>query len=91
MLTPYITPLYNKGGKIYILKEDPNLRFEDLSKALQKMGYVLHQPHSGGSHYTFRKPEYLPITIPKHKSLKRVYVSMVAEIVKEQLKEESDE
>lgn len=45
-----------------ILKEDPNLRFEDLS-----------------------------ITIPKHKSLKRVYVSMVAEIVKEQLKEESDE
>ena len=31
-----------------ILKEDPNLRFEDLSKALQKMGYVLHQPHSGG-------------------------------------------
>ncbi len=37
-----------------ILKEDPNLRFEDLYKALVKIGYTAEQPRGGSSHYTFR-------------------------------------
>lgn len=54
-----------------ILKCSKDLRFEDLSKALIKMGYSQHQPKGGSSHYTFRKEGCCPITIPKHKPLKK--------------------
>ena len=37
-----------------ILKQNPNLRFEDLCKALVKIGYTAEQPRGGSSHYTFR-------------------------------------
>ena len=47
-----------------ILREDAHLRFEDLCKALEKMGYTARQPRSGSSHYTFRKADHMPITIP---------------------------
>ncbi len=33
------------------------------------------------SHYAFRKPGCQPITIPKHKPIKKVYVEMVKQIV----------
>lgn len=54
-----------------ILKGNRDLRFEDLAKALVKMGYVQHQPKGGSSHYTFRKKGCMPITIPKHVPLKK--------------------
>lgn len=38
-------------------------------------------PRGGSSHYTFRKSGYSPITIPKHKSIKKVYIEMVREVV----------
>ena len=43
-------------------------------------------PHGGSSHYTFRKTGCAPITIPKHKPIKKVYVEMVKEIVKYEAK-----
>ena len=32
-------------------------------------------------HYTFRKTECMPITVPKHESIKKVYVEMVRNVV----------
>lgn len=71
-----------------ILKRDKGLRFEDLAKALIKMGYTQHQPKSGSSHYTFRKPNCNPITIPKHKPLNKAYIELVARLVEEYLEME---
>lgn len=68
-----------------ILKENKDLRFEDLAKALIKIGYTQNQPKGGSSHYTFRKQGCMPITIPKHTPLRKVYIEMVRDIVQEYL------
>lgn len=70
-----------------ILNEDARLRFEDLCKVLEKMGYVSRQPRSGSSHYTFRKAGCMPITIPKHYPINKAYIAMVAEAVRTYLEE----
>ena len=59
----------------------PDLRFEELKKILESYGYVMSDPKGGRSHYTFRKAGYPPITIPKHKPIKKVYIEMVREVV----------
>lgn len=51
-----------------------DLRFEELKKILESYGYIMNAPKGGSSHYTFRKIGYPPITIPKHKPIKR-YIS----------------
>ena len=53
----------------------------NLEKVLESYGYVMNAPRSGSSHYTFRKIRCVPITIPKHEPIKRVYVEMVRQIV----------
>ena len=58
-----------------------DLRFDELRKVLEYYGYVMYAPRSGSSHYTFRKTGCMPITIPKHDPIKKVYVKMVKEIV----------
>lgn len=70
-----------------ILAEDKSLRFDDLKKALLRMGYTMDQPRGGSSHFTFRKPGCMPVTIPKHQPLNRVYIELVAEAVKRYLEE----
>ena len=66
-----------------IMNKKANLRFEDLAKALIKIGYTMEHPRSGSSHYTFRKKNKLPITIPKKKSpIDKVYIELVNEAVK---------
>lgn len=64
-----------------VLVLSPDLRFEELKKILESYGYVMNATRGGGSHYTFRKTGYSPITIPKHKPIKRVYIEMVREVV----------
>ena len=64
-----------------ILSMSKDLRFEELKKVLEEYGYTAHQPRGGSSHYTFRKPGCMPITVPKHEPIKKVYVEMVKEIV----------
>lgn len=59
----------------------PDLRFEELKKILETYGYIMNAPKGGSSHYTFRKSERSPITIPKHKPIKKVYIEMVREVV----------
>ena len=43
-------------------------------------------PRSGSSHYTFRKPGCMPITIPKHEPIKKIYVEMVRDVVESEMK-----
>lgn len=64
-----------------VRKLSPDLRFEELKKILESYGYAMSSPRGGSSHYTFRKIGYVPITIPKHKAIKKVYIEIVREVV----------
>lgn len=65
--------------RIYSLSKD--LRFDELRKVLESYEYEMNAPRGGSSHYTFRKKGCMPITIPKHEPIKRVYVEMVRRVV----------
>lgn len=71
-----------------ILAKDKNLRFEDLSKALERIGYRKDHPRGGSSHYTFRKDGCFPITLPKQQPMNRAYIELVSEAVRVVLAEE---
>lgn len=75
-------------GRILSLSKD--MRFDELKKVLESYGYVMNAPKSGSSHYTFRKAGKSPITIPKHEPIKKIYVEMVREVVKEESLHEND-
>jgi len=64
-----------------IKKLDKSLRFNELAKALIKIGYTQNQPKGGSSHYTFRKKGKEPITIPKSTPIGKVYIDMVKEAI----------
>ena len=66
-----------------------DLRFNELRKVLESYVYEMNAPRSGSSHYTFRKQGCMPITIPKHEPIKKVYVEMVRQIVESEV--QSDE
>ena len=69
-----------------ILKLNRNLRFGDLAKALTQMGYKQSQPKGGSSHYTFRKKNCVPVTLPKSKGhMDIVYIRIVRDTVAEYL------
>ncbi len=58
-----------------------DMRFEKLRKVLESYGYTMNAPKGGSSHYTFRKPGKMPITIPKHEPIKKLYVQMVKDVI----------
>ena len=60
---------------------ESSVRFEELQKVLENLGYHIDAPASGSSHRTFRKLNTIPITIPKHKPLKKVYIRLVRDIL----------
>lgn len=70
-----------------IMRKSPNLRFEDLYKAMEKVGYTARQSKGGSSHYTFRKLGRPSITLPKQSQMKKVYIEMVYEAVRSELEE----
>ena len=72
-----------------ILAESKNLRFEELAKALIKIGYTMEQPRGGSSHYTFRKAGCFPITIPKQNPMNKAYIELVADAVRQYLEEDA--
>ena len=59
-------------ARIYNLSK--SLRFDELRKVLESYVYDMNSPRGGSSHYTFRKAGCMPITIPKHEPIKRIYV-----------------
>lgn len=73
-----------------ILNLSNNLRFDELRKVLESCGYTMNAPRGGSSHYTFRKEGCMPITIPKHEPIKKVYVEMVRRIVESEAKNEEN-
>ena len=64
-----------------ILNLSNDLRFVELQKVLESYGYIMHQPKSGSSHYTFRKEGMPIITITKHEPIKKAYVLKVKQII----------
>lgn len=97
-MTPHTTP-QRRGNKrclngiswlarICALSKD--LRFDELRKVLESYGYQMTAPRSGSSHYTFRKAGCMPITIPKHEPIKKVYVEMVRQIVESEAKNDEN-
>lgn len=71
-----------------ILSMDKDVRFEQLCRALEHYGYEMHAPSGGSSHCTFLKQGKSPITIPRHKTIKKVYVEMVRQVIEEENKDE---
>ena len=69
-------------ARICSLSKD--MRFSELQKVLESYGYEMQAPKGGSSHYTFRKPGAMPITIPKHEPIKKVYVQRVNELIEQQ-------
>ena len=67
-----------------------DLRFDELRKVLESFGYEMSVPRSGSSHYTFRKQGCLPITIPKHEPIKKIYVEMVRQVVESEANDDEN-
>lgn len=69
--------------KICFLSKD--MRFDELRKVLESYGYEMNQPRKGSSHCIFRKEGCMPITIPKHEPIKKVYVEMVKTVIESEV------
>jgi len=67
------------------LKSSPqSLRYKELKKILENYGYVAKETSGGSSHITFRKDGCVPITIPRHEPILKVYIEMVRDIVEQE-------
>ena len=62
---------------------DNGLRFEELKKVLESLGYEMNSPRGGSSHLKKKKKGHIPITIPKHEPIKIVYVRLVKDAIEE--------
>jgi len=60
-----------------ILRNPREVKFEELQRLLEGVGFVCRQPSGGSSHYTFRKPGSYPITVPKKKPVNQAYVKSI--------------
>ena len=65
-------------------------RFKELQKVLESYGYKMNSPRNGSSHCTFRKSECMPITIPRHEPIKKVYIEMVRKIIECEVSNDED-
>ncbi|HIP26095.1 MAG TPA: type II toxin-antitoxin system HicA family toxin [Flavobacteriaceae bacterium] len=76
-----------KEKLIEAIKNNPkNVRFEDLKKILENIGYTAI--NNGGSHYVFTKEGSVSLTIPYKKPVKVVYVKQVIKIIDDEKVEE---
>ena len=68
------------------IKNNPkNVKFEDLQKILESIGYI--GINNGGSHYVFTKKNSISLTIPYRKPVKVIYVKQVIRIIEEEVSE----
>jgi predicted RNA binding protein YcfA (HicA-like mRNA interferase family) len=47
-------------------------------------------PGGGSSHAVFRKKGKNPITIPRHRPIKKIYIELVRDVVEEENRHEND-
>ncbi|MEA2027596.1 MAG: type II toxin-antitoxin system HicA family toxin [Campylobacterota bacterium] len=72
-----------KDKLLEAIKNNPkNVRFEDLKKILESIGYKAI--NRGGSHYVFTKANATSLTIPFKKPVKVVYVKQVLNIIEQE-------
>lgn len=64
-----------------ILRNPKDVSFEEVRQVLEAFDYECRQPSGGGSHYTFRKPGTNPITVPKNKPVKEVYIKNIIRLL----------
>ena len=62
---------------------DTSLRYEELKKILVSYGFESSETSGGSSHVTFRKEGCNPVTIPRHRPIKKVYIGIVRNVVME--------
>lgn len=60
------------------------IRFDELRKVLEHLGYETRAPRGGSSHHTFRKTGAPMLTIPKDDPVKIAYVRMVKAIIEKE-------
>ena len=65
-----------------IINNPKNVKFEDLRKILEDMGYTAI--NRGGSHFVFTKNNSKTLTIPYKKPVKVIYVKQVIQIIEEE-------
>ena len=65
---------------------DTSLRFEQLSKILEEHGYSASETSGGSSHITFRKKGRQPITVPRHNPIKKAYIEIIRNAIKDETK-----
>lgn len=71
--------------KLYSLSSE--LKYSDLKKILERYGFTARETRGGSSHVTFYKKGCAPITIPRHKEIKKIYIRMVRDaVIKEEMK-----
>ncbi|MBQ1877116.1 MAG: type II toxin-antitoxin system HicA family toxin [Selenomonas sp.] len=71
-----------------ILLLEQGIRYEEIKKILTYYGYEAKETRGGSSHVTFRKPGEMPITLPRHGTIKKGYVEMVRDVVLAHSREE---
>lgn len=59
-----------------------NIRFEDLDRLLRLYGFECRPPR-GGSHYQYKRKGCRPISVPRHKPVKQVYVKRALALIEE--------
>lgn len=64
-----------------VLKNPRDIDFNLLCRLLRGFGYAQRQSGGGGSHFVFRKPGLNPITVPRHKPVKTVYVKHIIRLL----------
>jgi hypothetical protein len=64
-----------------ILGNPKAVDFEALSRLLEGFGFDRRQPSGGSSHYIFRKPGTMPISVPKDKPVNKKYVTQVIQLL----------
>jgi predicted RNA binding protein YcfA (HicA-like mRNA interferase family) len=71
-----------KEKLLHAIRNNPtNVRFEELKKILESIGYTA--VNRGGSHYVFTKEGCETLTIPYKRPVKVVYVKHVIQLIEE--------
>lgn len=76
-----------KDKLLKAIRNNPkNVSFQEIKKLLEGHGFVCHD--GKGSHFVFKREGFSPVSIPRKKPIKAVYVHQVINIIDEIEKDE---